>query len=821
MGGSSSKGDESQETQLTDVQRSSVDGNDDDDHDCDETGREAARKFTDQVYRFEVKADRSCTDCFWLMLFLAFWVGMLAIAGVSASKGNPDKLIYATDYNGTVCNTGSNKGKPFIYYPELAEDLQSAGLAEFSALSTRGVCLDACPSKFKKNATGAYVQNEINLPWRAAAAGNFTVPYNTKDVFYRCLDDFHYYTLDVAQCLYFNSSATTITSGCSTGAVFNKGCVHKPCDKYKTSTLPGANSAVCTASGEFVVHPCEQTTGQTDLKHYTACQKAVKKSYPYCTEIAMGSASLTNQPKSDNPIYATMMKWGATIARWTGDLQLAAPAILLCGCVLAVGMGFLWIFLVQWITTLIVWATVALACAMMLGLALYCLAKGDVIASKYVEASEGGRVLPRAAGFALGSHAAAAKSTTEIWAICGWIFVGLLGVMVLVLVYLRSRIRLAIGMISEAGRAVREMPLMMFFPLVPVAMLLCLIVYWLWVAANLASIDGADFQIALPGANVTVGGAGSSVSAEDTYRYLLLYHFFGLLWTNQVIAGLQLMTVAGAVSRWYWKGPNEDINGEGGMCSPDSFVSPTFASFKRAVRYHLGSIAFGGLVITIIQMMRLVFEYICERTKALQGQSCVVRLITGCMRCLLWCLERVFKYITWNVYIVIAMQGCNFCAGTKEAYKLLSSNVKRIVTVHVMSAFVINLGRCMIVVTCTLAMFGLMEGNHLGAIFLPGTTASLAGVSSPVFPLLAVIVFSSVVADQFMDVFYMAIETIMLSFCSDVAMNGASKKYAMSESLRSFMNGDAKSLAFMSVNHVSDGAGHWKTVDEEEEKREI
>ena len=278
------------------------------------------------------------------------------------------------------------------------------------------------------------------------------------------------------------------------------------------------------------------------------------------------------------------------------------------------------------------------------------------------------------------------------------------------------------------------------------------------------------------------------------------------------------------MSRWYWKRPGEDINGTGGCCSPDSFVSPTFAAFKRALRYHMGSVAFGGLIIAVIQFLRAAFEYFIERTKALQGESCIVRMATACIRCVLWCLERCFKYITWNVYIVIAMQGCNFCAGTKEAFTLISSNVKRIVTVQVMSAFVINLGRCLIVVTCTLAMFGLMEGDHLSAIFMAsGVTSGLAAVSSPIFPLLAVVVFSSVVADQFMDVFYMAIETIMLSFCSDVRMNGDgdAKRYCMSNELRSFMNGDAKNLAFMSVNHTSDGTGHWKTIDEDEENKEF
>jgi hypothetical protein len=40
---------------------------------------------------------------------------------------------------------------------------------------------------------------------------------------------------------------------------------------------------------------------------------------------------------------------------------------------------------------------------------------------------------------------------------------------------------------------------------------------------------------------------------EDSVApYLLIYHFFGLLWTAQFITGVGSMTIAGAVCAWYF-----------------------------------------------------------------------------------------------------------------------------------------------------------------------------------------------------------------------------------------------------------------------------
>ena len=81
---------------------------------------------------------------------------------------------------------------------------------------------------------------------------------------------------------------------------------------------------------------------------------------------------------------------------------------------------------------------------------------------------------------------------------------------------------------------------------------------------------------------------------------MFLYHLFGYLWTNQAIVGIALTTIAGAVATFYWA--RGDSNAMPGM--------PVFAAFKRTFRYHLGSICFGGLVVAIIQFVRVIVEYI-------------------------------------------------------------------------------------------------------------------------------------------------------------------------------------------------------------------
>uniref|UniRef100_A0A0G4GK33 Uncharacterized protein n=1 Tax=Chromera velia CCMP2878 TaxID=1169474 RepID=A0A0G4GK33_9ALVE len=112
---------------------------------------------------------RRCTDVIWCLLFLVHWAGVIVLAGVAFSRGNPERLIAGQDLDGNFCGvSGSDKsGYPFLYYTASVDSIRSsvsgattellnsgsvAGLSELSnsivksfSGNTYSVCTDYCP----------------------------------------------------------------------------------------------------------------------------------------------------------------------------------------------------------------------------------------------------------------------------------------------------------------------------------------------------------------------------------------------------------------------------------------------------------------------------------------------------------------------------------------------------------------------------------------------------------------------------------------------------------------------------------------------------
>ena len=200
--------------------------------------------------------------------------------------------------------------------------------------------------------------------------------------------------------------------------------------------------------------------------------------------------------------------------------------------------------------------------------------------------------------------------------------------------------------------------------------------------------------------------AGQNITAimeaeqSPVKNYLMAYHTFLGLWVMNFIEGISTMTICGAFAGWYWTVPSKELSsticcGRKSMylkrVQKDKF--PVLASLYRAVRYHLGSIAFGSLIIAIVQFIRLVMEYINNKTKDLQEKSGFVKCLMCCVRCCLWCFEKCVKYITRNAYIVIATQGKTFCSATFTVFHILLNNVTTIGIATLVSSLVILLGK--------------------------------------------------------------------------------------------------------------------------------
>lgn len=104
--------------------------------------------------------------------------------------------------------------------------------------------------------------------------------------------------------------------------------------------------------------------------------------------------------------------------------------------------------------------------------------------------------------------------------------------------------------------------LLPFYPFLTAFAIVVFLVYWVWVAAYLATAGSS--QYILPGngtiCSVLSGSTGAGNTnctfaqylAEYGLRGMEIYHLFGLLWTMNFIVGFGQVVIAGSVATYYW-----------------------------------------------------------------------------------------------------------------------------------------------------------------------------------------------------------------------------------------------------------------------------
>lgn len=68
-------------------------------------------------------------------------------------------------------------------------------------------------------------------------------------------------------------------------------------------------------------------------------------------------------------------------------------------------------------------------------------------------------------------------------------------------------------------------------------------------------------------------------------------------------------------------------------------------------RFHSGSIAFGALLIAIVQLVRVILGYIQKKLKGKTGK--VAKALLCMLQCCLWCFEKILRYINRQAYIEV------------------------------------------------------------------------------------------------------------------------------------------------------------------------
>uniref|UniRef100_A0A4W5NB84 Choline transporter-like protein n=1 Tax=Hucho hucho TaxID=62062 RepID=A0A4W5NB84_9TELE len=340
----------------------------------------------------------------------------------------------------------------------------------------------------------------------------------------------------------------------------------------------------------------------------------------------------------------------------------------------------------------------------------------------------------------------------------------------IILIFLRRRVRVAIALLREGSKAVSYIMSTLFYPIITFLLLAICSSYFAVTSVFLASSGDAIYKVmaaepncmyanktcnpetfnktnvskACPGAQCMFAFYGGET---PYHRYLFILQLSNLLiflWLVNFTIALGQCTLAGAFASYYWaRRKPQDIP-----------PCPLFSSFSRAIRYHTGSLAFGALILAMVQMARIILEYLDSKLKG--ANNVAARFVFCCLKCCFWCLERFVKFMNRNAYIMIAIYGKGFCMSARDAFCLLMRNVVRVAVLDRVTDFLLFLGKVLIAGSVGVIAFFFL--THKIPIF----QEEVPTLHYYWVPLLTVIFGSYLIAHGFFSVYAMCVDTLFL-----------------------------------------------------------
>merc|ERR1719494_1736179 len=257
----------------------------------------------------------------------------------------------------------------------------------------------------------------------------------------------------------------------------------------------------------------------------------------------------------------------------------------------------------------------------------------------------------------------------------GYVFLGATGIWLLILIFLRGRIRIAIQVMKSATRAITDMKSLL---LTPIPMSLAGIAFlcgWIFAMLFITSV-GKFEEMTTP--DVLRGVTINNELIPETYKVFVYdkdmnetiwANVFFMFWVLNFIIYLLYLTIAGAVADWYFTRRDEKGDKIRGTKVDELSNSPICKSFCRTIRYHLGTIAFASLIIAIIQTIRAFVAYL-EKTAG-QKKTKIQKMIFKLIHCLLWIAEKCMDKISKNALIFTAIYGHALCPAAFASFKLI------------------------------------------------------------------------------------------------------------------------------------------------------
>ncbi|XP_072690189.1 choline transporter-like protein 5 isoform X2 [Canis lupus baileyi] len=673
-------------------------------------------------------AKRSCTDVLCCIIFILFIIAYILLGLVAWIHGDPRRVAYPTDSKGHFCGQKgtSNENKTILFYFNLFSCTSPSVVVNLQCPTTQ-ICVSKCPEKFL---------TYMEIEFAHKTSQNYSTYYSQF-----CKTPFGKPAKALAQLL--------LDDDCPTAIFPSKPFLQRCFPDFAT------NNGTLTVGNKTTF---EDGSGRT--RNAIELRTAANRVNKILDARAVGMKIFED--------YATTWYW------------------ILIGLTIAMLLSCMFVILLRFIAGILFWVFMVGVIGII----------GYGIWHCYQEYNNlQGRPNSHLSVYDLGIQTDLSMyfQLKQTWLAFMIILCILEVFIILMLIFLRERIRISITLLKEGSKAIGCIPTTLIYPILTFIFISICIAYWAVIAIYLATSGVPIYKVIAPEGkckheNTTCnpeifntteiakacpeaqcnfafyGGKSLYHQYVPTFQMFNLFVFFWLI--NFVIA-LGQCALAGAFASYYWA-----------FRKPDDIPPyPLFTAFGRAIRYHTGSLAFGSLLLALIQMFKIVLEYLDRRLK--DPQNNISKFLQCCLKCCFWCLENVIKYFNRNAYVMIAIYGKNFCRSARDAFNLLMRNILKIAVMDKVTDFVLILGK-ILVAGCIGMLAFLLFTQRLPTIIEGPTSLNYYWV-----PLLTVIIGSYLVAHGFFSVYAMCIDTIFICFLEDLERNDGSteRPYYMSQSL--------------------------------------
>ena len=695
-------------------------------------------------------AGNRCTDVLCLLCIVACWLGLsilgLVVTGVPGFEvktlppGDPRRLLYGVDYLGNLCSVAEHT----TYHADGSYRTYDVSHRPKSYYLPSGavVCIKTCPSAddARRFICDYDAMNDLD---RSLAQGN-THAYWSAGLAYvleaRC--NFQWATTEVLSYCAFDDVPDiggALAASLPMDAPSPRPTLEQRPETFQPSARPtpapttSRPTPVATGAPSFNASvPCTQALDRA------YCDSLVNGSRAYCYDWFCPTCALPGacdfacgfcESSPPTPVPEVPQRDGTSNAVYeeiASDVFATKDYILLFGFLVAAAFGFAYLVLLQ-----IPFLLFAMVWVLLTGVLLLLVAAAAFSAVT-------------ARDYASEDPPAHSERELQVMQAVAALLVGASLLYACVLVALRKRITLAIGILKEAARALTTMPALALLPILQCAGLVFFFAVWVVYVAYLASAGE------LGTAYVEYNGAQVSYKEFEYSRdqqWAALYLCFAWFWTSEFIFALGQLVVAGAVVQWYFTRDKATA----ALLSPLSLLSLV----AKIARRHAGTAAFGALLIAVCKTLQVVVQYVKNCTPA-KGNR-LAKLVLDCITLCLVAVEKCIRFLNKHAYIQTVLHGVGFCTAGFRAFALIAANGGRVAAVACVAKLVLFFGKLCVALATTFCFY---------VYVLMDLRDELHGVVAPAAVCFAVAYFT---ADAFNNVFEMCIWTILQCFVVDEA----------------------------------------------------